>query len=358
MPEPVVIPVPVLELAFDAENPRLPRSVDGHDEAAVLAWMLDDATIVELMGSIGSQGYFPGEPLLVTPDSGVAPAGYAVVEGNRRLAALKLLLDPELAPVRQRAVLLASEEAVFKPDEVACISFNDRNDVLDYLGYRHVTGVKEWDPLAKARYLDQLAQRDGLQRDGPALATLARRVGAGRRTDYVKRLLDTLDVYDFAYARNFFDLELHEEDVEFSVLSTAISYSAIAQFAGVPDNLDVAATRDLFSWIFVEREGQKIVAESRKLRELAEVVGSAPALEALRNGASLEDAHTLTAGPLEAFRELVATARGRLLTAQGQFARVSGVDSNDEEQLTEVFTIARDLRTLVRSRLSSDDDDE
>ncbi len=228
--------------------------------------MLDDATIIELMGSIGSQGYFAGEPLLISPDPSVLPATAAVIEGNRRLAALKLLLDPDLAPVRERAVRQASEEAEFKPETVACISFEARSEVLDYLGYRHVTGVKEWDPLAKARYLDQLAQRDGLQRDTAALAALARRVGAGRRTDYVRRLLDTLDVYDFAYARDFFGLDVAEEDLEFSVLSTALSYSAIATFVGVPSGLDADALRDLLSWLFVEHDGRKVVAESRRLR--------------------------------------------------------------------------------------------
>ena len=56
-------------------------------------------------------------------------------------------------------------------------------------------------------------------------------------------------------------------------------------------------------------------------------------------------------------RDLVAAARTRLATAQGQFARVTGVDTSDEELLTEVFTLARDLRVLVRSRLTTDDDD-
>lgn len=356
MPEPVVDSRPVADLRFDPENPRLPRSVDGRDEPAVLAWMLDDATIVELMGSIGSQGYFQGEPLLIT--SGEADSPATVVEGNRRLAALKLLLNPDLAPIRQRSVAQASEEAQYRPEAVSCMSFSDRDEVLDYLGYRHVTGVKEWDPLAKARYLAQLAQRDGLARDTADLAILARRVGAGRRTDYVKRLLDTLDVYDYAYGREFFGLDLKEDDVEFSVLSTALSYRAIGTFVGSPGTLDRDAARNLFSWLFVEHEGRKVVAESRRLRELADVVVVPTALQALQSGASLEDAHTLTAGPLQAFRELVAAARTRLATAQGQFARVTGVEASDDEQLTEVSTLARDLRTLVRSRLSDDDEDE
>src|SRR5882762_9376812 len=93
-------------LLFDPDNPRFPSTLNGEDEDEVLDWMLKDATIVELMGSIGEQGYFPGEPLLVVP----AKKGgkYYVVEGNRRLSAVKLLLKPNLAPTKKKSVQIAS----------------------------------------------------------------------------------------------------------------------------------------------------------------------------------------------------------------------------------------------------------
>ncbi len=46
------------------------------------------------MLSIGQQGYFPGEPLLAVKSNG----NYIVVEGNRRLAAVKLLNGDLLPP--------------------------------------------------------------------------------------------------------------------------------------------------------------------------------------------------------------------------------------------------------------------
>src|SRR5687767_14689436 len=105
MPEPKTIEyVDVGNLRFDPLNPRFPKGLNGKVEAEVFSWMLRDATIIELMGSIGELGYFPGEPLLVakTNKKGV----FEVVEGNRRLTAVKLLREPELAPVRKKAVRL------------------------------------------------------------------------------------------------------------------------------------------------------------------------------------------------------------------------------------------------------------
>jgi hypothetical protein len=57
--------VPVEQLRFDPHNPRLPSMIDGTDERRVLEWMLAEGNIPELMASIGTSGYFPGEPLLV-----------------------------------------------------------------------------------------------------------------------------------------------------------------------------------------------------------------------------------------------------------------------------------------------------
>src|SRR5262245_50841650 len=105
--------VPVDRIHFDPDNPRLPSTVNGHDEAAVLKWMLEDATLLDLVAAIASEGYFPGEPILVAP----RPEGpsakesledprqeLVVVEGNRRLAAVRLLRRPQIAPTRKRAI--------------------------------------------------------------------------------------------------------------------------------------------------------------------------------------------------------------------------------------------------------------
>jgi|SRR5829696_9857245 len=130
----------VSQLHVDPENPRLPDNVDGHDEAAVMACMLADATILELIYSIAVLGYFSGEPLLIAPD---ASDRLIVVEGNRRLAALRLLQDPSSAPSRKRAVEDAAKLAKAVPTRVPCVRFENRNDILDYLGYRHITGIIE-----------------------------------------------------------------------------------------------------------------------------------------------------------------------------------------------------------------------
>ena len=93
--------IPLSNLLFDPENPRLPKEFRGNrDEQAIIKHMLRDESLIELMKSIGQTGYSASEPLLVVPES----EKYIVVEGNRRLAALKLLSNPELAVIRRKSV--------------------------------------------------------------------------------------------------------------------------------------------------------------------------------------------------------------------------------------------------------------
>ena len=123
--------VDVKELRFDPKNPRLPSNIDGTDERQVFTWMLAEGNIPELMASIGAAGYFPGEPLLVVP--GKRKGSFDVIEGNRRLTAIKLLLAPRLAPTRVKAVQLVSDEAVYKPDRIPVIKYTSRDELLDFL---------------------------------------------------------------------------------------------------------------------------------------------------------------------------------------------------------------------------------
>jgi hypothetical protein len=144
---------------------------------------LTDATLLDLMGSIAENGFFPGEPLLLAPRQ---KNTFTVVEGNRRLAAVRLLQHPEIASVRKGSVQDLANTATYRPSRLYGVNFPDRDSILDYLGFRHITGVKEWDPLAKARYLRQLWSRTPGAQD-ERLRILARKIGS--QPWYVKRLL-------------------------------------------------------------------------------------------------------------------------------------------------------------------------
>lgn len=57
-------------LKLDSKNPRLPLKLRDATNRQVVDWMLSDASLIELMMAIGTNGFFPGEPLLVAEEGG------------------------------------------------------------------------------------------------------------------------------------------------------------------------------------------------------------------------------------------------------------------------------------------------
>jgi hypothetical protein len=350
------------DLRFDSLNPRLPSRIEGGTREDVLGWMLDDSSILELMGSIGEQGYFEGEPLLVVPYAeGSADPPYVVVEGNRRLAAVLLLLHPDWAPVRKASVAQVAKQAKHKPKKLPAVLFAKHDDIADYLGYRHVTGIKEWDPLAKAKYVRRLAAKLNVTTPQARHRHLARQIGS--QPDYVARLLAGLSVFEHASSREFYQLDgVQEEDINFSLLTTALSYRAIAKFIGASPTDEASKPKDgplkeFLDWTYRRGPtGKTVLGESRNFKVLAKVVANPDALKALRVGRSLDDAALLTDEPLVNFRQLLWGAESSMRVATDQFHLVTGLDASDLQTASGVAALARDLANLVRSRLQDVDD--
>ena len=344
---------PVDELHFDPQNPRIPEGVDGTSDEQVLRWMLSDATLLDLMGSIAEHGYFAGEPLLLAPRK---PEGYTVVEGNRRLAAVRLLLHPEQAPLRKSSVQQLADSAPNKPTHLYGVLFPNRNSILDYLGFRHITGVKEWDPLAKARYLRQLWDRTvGTQEE--RLRVLARKIGS--QPWYVKRLLGGLRIFGTIEESNFFDIDGLDRDLSFSLLSTALSFESLANYLGVSDDpigdkpLNKDHVEKFTRWVYEEQPGGgTVVGDSRNLKALAAVVDRPEALNLLEQGSSLADAALATEHPGQQFTTALRRARERLNVGQRLLSRVPEPTEADGNLLLEIINTAEDMYVAYRRRAS------
>jgi hypothetical protein len=346
-------------LHFDPDNPRLPNTVDGSNEQEVIDWMIKDATLVELMGSIGEQGYFPGEPLLAV--SHKIKDNYIIVEGNRRLAAVKLLSNPEMATKKPIKIQMVAEEAKHKPQELPIFVYPTRDEILVYLGFRHITGVKAWESYAKARYAYQLFV---LEDEGQSTKTKLREIAIsiGSRADYVGRLVTGFSAVETLKENDFFSIEdLDENNMDFSLLTTAMNYKSIANFIGMEDgsNPDDAnkinndCFEELIKWLYEPtKRGKSIVGESRNIKTLAKIIEYGDqALQALRNGEMLEDAFKLTESPTQIFRSSISEARGNLRTANLNIYGLENPNEGDAETLREIQKTTRNLKTIIDESL-------
>ncbi len=350
--------VPLKMLRFDVENPRFPTSLNGTDLDEVLKFMLQDAGLIDLMRSIAKQGFFPGEPLLVSP--GPDEETWVVVEGNRRLAACTLLCAPELSPTKKSTVSeVASGAPLDKIDPVPCLKFDSRSAILAHLGYRHVTGIKEWDPLAKARFLQQQFELEtGTLED--RLRNTARSIGS--RSDYVGRLLTAYNLYLLLERSSFYQIRgLSETSINFSLIPSVLAYSNIVQYLGLAGSQDVEMKGlDEPRWQFLSRilfeadsDGKTPLGESRNIRQLASVLADERAREAVESRTlSLQQAQRLLGGKDSSFRILVSHASQDIDLARGEIDD-SDMTSDDVEAVALVQNKASELHEIVRGRLDS-----
>jgi hypothetical protein len=142
--------VAVDRLRFDIKNPRyssdpLPgRSSD----AQIISQLLATADIDELVQSIAANGYIDIEPMVVMPDGN----NFIVLEGNRRLAAILLLSNSELARECGFTAPPITDEVAHTLKELTVYAVDKREEARDFIGFKHINGPHRWDALAKARY--------------------------------------------------------------------------------------------------------------------------------------------------------------------------------------------------------------
>lgn len=332
--------IEVEKLLLDSENPRLELS-PGSSQDKILALLYREHRVEELMSSLIANGYFYEEPLVAIPST-VKKTYFTVVEGNRRLAALKLLLEPSLASkIRATTVPDASPAQLHRIRKVPVKVYEKRTDVLPYLGFRHITGVKEWDAASKARYVFQLKQNGNMD-----LSDIAQMIG------------DTYNMTERLYLgwslvkQAEDDFGVSQDDFvkfPFSYMYDAVRTPEVKAFLGLKsDTYKISSSRggelrELLTWLFGSKSSSKepLVETKDQLKKLAAVVSDKRATTAIRTGASLDEAFQETIGEEYMLLEWLTKASRELDRAKGVIHRHK--KSSDVREL-----VSRCLETVTR----------
>lgn len=319
--------VNVSGLRLDVRNPRRTLRDYEMSQGDLLKELHSRFDIDDLLASLATYGYFSEEPLIAIPEPGgrLDAPPFIVVEGNRRLAALKILLSSEArSSVRIRDVPEISEVARPRLDPVPVKVYATRAEVLPYLGVRHIVGVKQWEALAKARYIKDLIQ------EGRSFIEVAHRVGSGRRTDIVRRWLLTLNSIEQANKESQEPWDEADEQFGFSLLYTSLGYRSVREYLGITseifsepldDPIPVSQLENLLDHMRdlygppPGRPRDAVVRESRQIKDLAQVYESPDAVAALRAGASLQVALRKTVDEDQQLVEFLTEAESNLLEA-------------------------------------------
>ena len=336
--------IKVSDLAFDLRNPRLFEYDLGSNpsDADIIKVLWDAMDVRELVLSIVASGFFYHEPVIVTQENGKN----VVIEGNRRLAAVKLLRDPGLAESLKLNIPTIKPEAKQALEEIPFI-LDTRENAWRYLGFKHVNGPAKWSSYGKSQYIAEVHRKFLVP-----LEEIASQIGDTHRT--VQRLYRGLMVVEQAERMDAFHREgRYHKQFYFSHLYTGIDYDGIASFIGLQDESEESEDpvpvdkkdelRDLCLWLYGSKKQDirpVIRSQNPDLRNLDAVVANREAIAALRAGTELSRSFEISRPSGTVFEESLHAAKRNLEKARGLVS--TGYDGSEQ-----LLTVADDVAQLA-----------
>ena len=324
-------PMKVSDLTFDLKNPRLPEFdlTDNATETEVIKVLWEAMDVREVVMSIAASGFYSYEPLIVAQEGGQN----IVIEGNRCLAAVKILLNPVLAE-NLKDLPVITEDAKKALQELPTVR-GTREDAWRYLGFKHVNGPAKWSSYAKSRYIADVHRNFGIK-----LEDIAKQIGDTHRT--VQRLFRGLMVIEQAERMKVFRREDRwRNHFSFSHLYTGLDYDGISTFIGLrpeteEDREPVPIEKkkelsELCLWMYgskKEKTPPVIETQNPHLRWLDSVVSNKEAVAALRDGQTLTYAYEASRPSSTVFEESLLASKRNLEKARGLLS--TGYDGSEE----------------------------
>lgn len=349
------------KLMLDSTNPRLAElgipSASSQYELLKALW--DEMAVEEVAMSIAYSGYFEHEPLFVE-DSG--DGTYVVIEGNRRLAAVKLLVDSTLRNRVKATTLPAIDSTRAAELTELPVIVTTREESWRYLGFKHVNGPATWGSYAKAQYIAHVHNEYGIE-----LSDIADQIGDNNST--VLRMYRGLMIVEQAEKEKVFARsDIAKNKFSFNYIYTGMDYPGITGYLGlrskgatpekpVPQS-KVKNLGSLMLWLYGKDSSDTpslIRSQNPDLKTLDTVLLTEAGVKALKDGLPLSVAHDISQGDERLFRQALQQAKQALQKALGTLT--TGFSSNDNDMLRvagDIQSLAHDLVEAMTTKKARD----
>lgn len=309
------------KIKLDYRNPRI--SEFGFDakskDQQILSILWEEMAVNELMLSIVSNGFWQYEPLIVIAEKDE----FVVLEGNRRLAAVKLLHDNSGIKIPENIRSKITKKLLDQTKKLPVIKVASREDAWKFIGFKHVNGPAKWGGYGKARYIAEIHNLYNV-----AIGDIAYQIGDSNKT--AQKLYQSLMALEQAKETGVYDYEdIYYSRIYFSHLYIGLQRDGIRKFLGVDsfdeekkqpvpaDNLDKLGT--LLLWLFGSKISDIrpiIKSQNPDLAHLDQILKNREATLALKDGESLEYSYELSRSNDALFEENLAMAKRGLQKAR------------------------------------------
>jgi hypothetical protein len=347
-------------LDFDPNNPRLVEDgIKNPTDSEVILSLADMADLSEVVESVAANGYIDIEPIIAQRIGN----RWRVLEGNRRLAAIRILQKPSLAKGTGVSVPDISDENLKTLKEVTVYAVANPEQAREYIGFKHINGPHKWDAIAKARFATDWYKKE--RAGGITIAKIARRLGDGH--DTVVRLVSGMFVLDQAEATKIYDIKdrYPGKRFAFSHLYTALTRPGYREFLGLPDEWreedpkpnpvpkkNLENLQRVLIWFYGSKSDRIkpiIRSQNPDLKHLAEVLVSTRARTIMLLKNDLDLAHQEVESKGDRFETALVNAKQEAETALGQ---IVGFDPEDST-LLEIGKDLRDTSERIYSNMAS-----
>ncbi len=349
-------------LKLDTKNPRFAAYGTGRRaDKDVIGYLIEHADLKELVESIAANGYVDFEPLVVIDEDRDGTS--TVIEGNRRVAAIRLLRDPDLAADLEVTVPPMRSTVAPTLQRAKILKVESREEARQYIGFKHINGPHKWDAFSKGTFAADWyrAERGG----GTTIRDIARRLGD--RHDTILRLVNGIYVLDQAKKHSLFDIEDRTpgRPFFFSHLYTALTRPQYRQYLGLDQNwrgaepeenpvpaAHLGKLKQVLAWIYgsLSDELEPLVrSQNPHIKQLGEVLDNPVALKRLETDRDLKKAHAEVMTRGRKFEESLIKADQHAEEAQ-QYADAYDGDPTLLEFGERLAKIGRGLvQTIVRA---------
>lgn len=170
--------IPTTSLQLDESNPRLgkPESGGRWTQAGILEHFASQQKLHALAQDIAEKGLNPSKRPIAMRDPSHSKS-YIVLEGNRRIAAARLISNPKLAGGSAKYFQKLSRNGFQLPGEIECVIVKSRDEADHWISLEHGLGkdgtsTLEWGPREKSRYQERVSGEGRYTKSTALLDTL------------------------------------------------------------------------------------------------------------------------------------------------------------------------------------------
>lgn len=313
-----VIDCPIDCLILDRNNPRFEIDLDSKKDSEIEAIrsLCNISDVRELIDSISINGYLPIEPMIIYKTQ--SQTLYTVLEGNRRLAAIKILRDKNIARDLGILVPKIDPNKLKTTDKINVIRVKSPLEARAYIGFKHINGPQRWDAYAKAKFATNWYK--DFRKENKTIEDVAKQLGDNN--DTVRSYVSSILVLEQAENNDIYNIKdkTSKGKFAFSHLYTALDRLEYRNFLGLKQGWNAEPVenpvpkkylenlREVLVYMYGSKKDDKqalVKSQNPDIKKLGIILSNDLALKKIQNGADIETAYLNTLNHGDALEKIL-----------------------------------------------------